>query len=170
MSDQHSEMVDPNAVRKVVVLRAPQAIAWRVFTENMSTWWPLASYKIGKSNAVAAIVEPQVGGRWYERGEDGSTCQWGRVLAWEPPSRLVLSWDISANWQYDPNLGTEIEINFIVEDERRTRVELEHRRLDRYGTQRDEMRAIFDKSGDWGRLLATFAELAERGAEAASSS
>jgi uncharacterized protein YndB with AHSA1/START domain len=109
-------------------------------------------------NAVAAIVQAQLGGRGYERGEDGSICQWGKVLAWEPPSRLVLSWDVSADWQYDPNLGTEIEINFIVESERRTRVEPEHRRLDRYGARRDEMRSIFDKGGDWGRLLATFAE------------
>ena len=159
--DQRSETVIPNAVRKQLLVRAPQAIAWRVFTEGMSTWWPLASYKIGKSNAVAAIVEPQVGGRWYERGEDGSTCQWGKVLAWEPPARLVLSWDITADWQFDPELGTELEIKFIAEDERHTRVELEHRRLDRYGARREEMRAIFDKGGDWGRVLAMFAEVSE---------
>jgi uncharacterized protein YndB with AHSA1/START domain len=67
----------------------------------MGGWWPLASYKIGKANAVDAVIEPRVGGRWYERGDDGSTCQWGSVLAWEPHSRLVLSWDISADWQYD---------------------------------------------------------------------
>jgi uncharacterized protein YndB with AHSA1/START domain len=145
----------------MLLVRAPQAIAWRVFTENMSTWWPLSRYKIGKSKAVAAIVEPQIGGRWYEQGEDGSTCQWGKVLAWEPPARLVLSWDISADWQYDPELGTEIEIKFIAEDIQRTRVELEHRRLDRYGARRDEMRGIFDKGGDWGRVLAMFAETAE---------
>jgi hypothetical protein len=73
----------------------------------------------------------------------------------------VLSWDIGANWQYDPELGTEIEIKFIVESAQRTRVELEHRRLDRYGARREEMRAIFDKGGDWGRVLAMFAEVAE---------
>ena len=83
-------------------------------------------------------------------------------LAWEPPARLVLSWDISADWQYDPELGTEIEINFVAEGAQRTRVELEHRRLDRYGARHEEMRAIFDKGGDWGRVLAMFAEVAER--------
>jgi uncharacterized protein YndB with AHSA1/START domain len=151
---------DPNSVRKVVSVQAPLEVAWRVFTEQMGTWWPLAMYKIGKANAVDAVIEPRVGGRWYERGEDGSTCDWGRVLLWKPPSRLVLSWDISADWQYDPALQTEIEVRFIREGEASTRVELEHRRLDRYGDRRDEMRTIFDKTGDWGRLLASFAEIA----------
>jgi uncharacterized protein YndB with AHSA1/START domain len=148
---------DPNSVRKVMNVQASPAVAWRVFTERMGTWWPLAVYKIGKTNAVDAIIEPRIGGRWYERGDDGSTCQWGSVLSWEPPSRLVLSWDIDANWQYDPDLKTEIEVRFIAEGRDATRVELEHRKLDRYGARRDEMRRIFDTEGDWGRLLAMFA-------------
>jgi uncharacterized protein YndB with AHSA1/START domain len=152
---------DPNSVRKVVGVQAPQDVAWWVFTEKMGTWWPLATYKIGKADAVDAVIEPRVGGRWYERGEDGSTCDWGRVLAWEPHSRLVLSWDISADWQPDPNLKTEIEVRFIVESAERTRVELEHRRLDRFGARRDEMRRIFDTEGDWGRLLESFARTAQ---------
>jgi len=86
-----STVSDPNRVRKVIDVEAPQRVAWRVFTEQMGTWWPLAMYKIGKANAVDAIIEPRLGGRWYERGEDGSTCDWGRVLAWQPHDRLVLS-------------------------------------------------------------------------------
>ena len=151
---------DPNCIRKVITVDAPQAIAWRVFTEGMSTWWPLAQYKIGKAKAVAAVLESFEGGRWYERGDDGSTCEWGKVLTWNAPSRLVLTWDIGADWKYDPTLGTELEIRFVPESASRTRVELEHRRLDRYGARRDEMRTIFDKTGDWGRLLAGFAEAA----------
>jgi uncharacterized protein YndB with AHSA1/START domain len=151
---------DPDSVRRVVRVEAPQDVAWQVFTERMGAWWPLAMYKIGKANAVDAVIEPRVGGRWYERGDDGSTCDWGRVLAWEPYSRLVLSWDITADWQYDPALQTEIEVRFIPDGDRRTRVEFEHRRLDRYGDRRDEMRTIFDKTGDWGRLLAAFAQTA----------
>ena len=151
---------DANTVQKAVIVQAPQAVAWRVFTEQMGTWWPLAYYKIGKSNAVDAVVEQRVGGRWYERGDDGSVCQWGSVLAWEPPSRLVLSWDISADWQYDSTLKTEIEVRFNAEGSNRTRVELVHRKLDRYGARRDEMRRIFDTEGDWGRLLAAFAQAA----------
>jgi uncharacterized protein YndB with AHSA1/START domain len=153
--------VDPNRVQKTVLVAAPQAIAWRVFTEQIGTWWPLAHYKIGSANAVDAVVEPRVGGRWYERGEDGTDCAWGSVLAWEPPRRLVLTWDITADWKYDPTLGTEIEVQFLPEGEGRTRVELEHRKLDRYGARRDEMRRIFDTEGDWGRLLQMFAQAAE---------
>jgi uncharacterized protein YndB with AHSA1/START domain len=152
--------IDPNSVRKTVSVDAPQDVAWRVFTQKMGTWWPLANYKIGKAKAVDAVIEPQVGGRWYERGDDGSTCDWGRVLLWEPPSRVVLSWDINAEWQPEPTLNTEIEVRFIPDGENVTRVELEHRRLDRYGARRDEMRRIFDVEGDWGRLLALFARVA----------
>jgi uncharacterized protein YndB with AHSA1/START domain len=83
------------------------------------------------------------------------------VLSWEPPSRLVLSWDISADWQYDPNLKTEVEIRFIADGKNGTRVELEHRHLDRYGVRRDEMRGIFDSEGGWNALLASFARAAE---------
>jgi len=158
---------DPNSVRKVVKVQAPQELAWQVFTQQMGTWWPLAVYKIGKAKAVDAIIEPRVGGRWYERGEDGNTCDWGHVVVWKPSSRLVLSWDINADFQYDPALQTEIEVCFIAEKDGSTRVELEHRRLDRYGDRRDEMRTIYDKSGDWGQLLALFAQTAETSAKAA---
>jgi uncharacterized protein YndB with AHSA1/START domain len=158
MTEQTIHKTDQgDTLRKVVRVEAPQEVAWRVFTEKIGTWWPLTTHKIGKANAVDAVIEPRVGGRWYERGEDGSTCDWGRVLSWEPPSRLVLSWDISADWQYDPNLNTEVEVRFIPEGKEATRVELEHRRLDRYGTRRDEMRGIFDSEGGWESLIQLFA-------------
>lgn len=154
------DAVDPNSVKKMVRVNAPAKVAWRVFTGQMGVWWPLAHYKIGKAKAVDAVVEPRVGGRWYERGDDGSTCDWGRVLAWEPHDRLVLTWDITADWQFDPQLNTEIELRFIAEGDSVTRVELEHRRLDRYGARRDEMRRVFDTEGDWGKLLGMFATAA----------
>jgi uncharacterized protein YndB with AHSA1/START domain len=154
---------DPNSVRKAMRVQAPRDVAWRVFTEKMGTWWPLAHYKLGKAAAVDAVIEPRVGGRWYERGDDGSTCQWGEVLVWDPPARLVLSWDITADFQYDPSLKTQVEIRFIADGAGATRVELEHRGFERYGARRDEMRRIFDSEGDWGKLLAMFAEAA-RGA------
>jgi uncharacterized protein YndB with AHSA1/START domain len=151
---------EATSVRKVVAVQAPPAVAWRVFTEKMGAWWPLATHKIGKAKAVDAVIEPRAGGRWYERGDDGSTCDWGRVLSWEPHSRLVLSWDISADWQPDPTLKTEIEVRFIDDGENGTRVELEHRHLDRYGPRRDQMRGIFDSERGWGSLLASFARAA----------
>lgn len=148
---------DANSVRKVVTVRAPPELAWRVFTEKMSTWWPLSTFKIGKVEAVEAVIEPRIGGRWYERGVDGTTCDWGTVLSWEPYSHLVLSWDLNADWQYDPTLKTEIEVRFVAEGKDSTRVELEHRHLDRYGARRAEMRRIFDTEGDWGKVLQLFA-------------
>jgi uncharacterized protein YndB with AHSA1/START domain len=154
--------MDANSVHKLVNVAASPEVAWRVFTEKMGSWWPLAYYKIGKAHAVDAVMEPRVGGRWYERGDDGSTCQWGSVLAWEPHTRLVLEWGVNADWQYDPELKTEIEVRFIAQGERATRVELEHRRLDRYGARRDEMRRVYDTEGDWGKLLESFARLAEQ--------
>jgi uncharacterized protein YndB with AHSA1/START domain len=154
---------EANSLRKVVSVQAPPAVAWQVFTEKMGTWWPLATYKIGKAKAVDAVIEPRVGGRWYERGDDGSTCDWGHVLSWEPHSRLVLSWEISADWQHDPTLKTEVEVRFIAEGKDATRVELEHRHLDRYGARRDDMRGIFDSEKGWQGLLDAFAARALEG-------
>ncbi len=153
-------VVDANSVRKVVSVKAPPEVAWRVFTEKMATWWPLDEYHIGKAKAVDAVIEPRVGGRWYERGEDGSTCDWGRVVAWQPHTRLVLTWEINADWQQDPNLKTEVEVRFAPDGKSGTRVEFEHRRLDFYGARRDEMRGIFDSEGGWSRLLESFARAA----------
>jgi uncharacterized protein YndB with AHSA1/START domain len=153
---------DLNAVRKSITVRAPQATAFRVFTEGMATWWPLETHHIGKAAPKAVAIEPRVGGRCYERGVDGSECVWGHVMVWEPPARYVFSWEISADFQVDPNLKTEVEVRFIAETAERTRVELEHRLLDRFGERRDEMRNSFDSPGGWTGLLELFAKRAEK--------
>lgn len=163
MTKEAIRSTDVFYVRKVVSVQAPPAIAWQVFTEKMGAWWPLGTHKIGKAKAVDAVIEPHVGGRWYERGEDGSTCDWGRVLAWEPHSRLVLSWEISADWRHNRNLKTEVEVRFGAEGKSRTRIELEHRGLDAYGARRDEMRGIFDSDRGWKGLLEAFAARASEG-------
>jgi uncharacterized protein YndB with AHSA1/START domain len=151
---------DATSLRKAVHVTAPPSVAWRVFTERMGTWWPLATHKIGGAEAVDAVIEPRVGGRWYERGDDGSTCDWGRVLAWDPYERLVLSWEIGADWRHDPTLQTEVEVRFIAQGSDGTLVELEHRHLERYGARRERMRGLFDGEAGWGGLLAAFARLA----------
>ena len=151
-------------VRKSVRVDAGAARAFDVFTAGLTRWWP-RTHHIGAAAMKDAVIEPRVGGRWYERGDDGSTCDWGHVLVWEPNSRLVLTWDINADFQYDPELRTEIEVRFIADADGSTRVELEHRRLDRFGARREEMRTIFDKTGDWGQLLASFAQRAETSAK-----
>jgi uncharacterized protein YndB with AHSA1/START domain len=157
-----STQTDVGTVRKTILVNAPQAHAFAVFTERLGDWWPLQRYHIGSQAAQTAILEPRAGGRWFERAADGSECDWGRVLVWEPPHRLVLSWDIGADWKFDPDLGTEVDVRFIAEDADRTRVELEHRRLERYADKAAEMRGIFDSEEGWGRLLTTFAQVAER--------
>jgi uncharacterized protein YndB with AHSA1/START domain len=149
------------AVHKTITVAAPQQTAFQVFTEGMSSWWPLATHHIGKVDAAAVVIEPRVGGRCFERGVDGSECPWGHVLAWEPSSRFVFSWEISADWQVDGRtMNTEVEVLFIPEIEDRTRVELSHRHLDRYGARREEMRAVFDSPGGWTGLLEMFARAA----------
>ena len=149
------------AVRKTVTVNAPIEHAFRVFTAEHGTWWPLFTHHIGKVAAATAIIEPYVGGRWYERGIDGSECVWGSVLAWEPPRRLVLAWQITADWRYDLTLQTEVEVTFIAEGPQRTRLELEHRHLDRYRDQAGIMRSIFDSDGGWTGILVRFATKAE---------
>ena len=146
-----------SAVRKTIRVTAPQEVAFRVFTERMTSWWPLETHHLGAAKAVAAVIEPRVGGRWFERGEDGSETPWGTVVTWDPPRRVVLTWDISADFRCDPNLGTEVEVRFVAEGPRATRVEFEHRYLDRFGARADEMRAIFDSPGGWTGLLERFA-------------
>lgn len=148
-------------VRKSIVVAAPRETAFRVFTQGFGRWWPLATHKIGAAVAVDAVVEPRVGGRWYERGADGTETPWGEVLAWEPPARLVLAWRIGADWRCHPELHTEVEVRFTAEGPGRTRVDLEHRLLDAYGEKAGEMRAGFDAEAGWGSLLATFGKAAE---------
>ena len=158
MNEQsRSSSFDPNSVRKVVNVNAPQSIAWDVFTQQMGTWWPLAVYKIGNANAVDAVMEPRVGGRWYERGEDGSTCDWGRVLAWEPPHRVVLSWQLDGAWEYDPDPAhaTEVEVRFVAEGPSTTRVELVHSKFDR-ARSGAQLRVGVGNDNGWNGLLRRF--------------
>ena len=147
-------------VRKSIVVNAPQAHVFETFTANQDAWWPRAHH-IGGKEPFTAVLEPRTGGRWYERADDGSECNWGRVLAYEPPHRLLLAWDINAEWKYQPGLGTEIEVRFIAESPERTRVMLEHRKLERFGDKAEMMRAIFDGADAWSGTLAAMAKVAE---------
>jgi uncharacterized protein YndB with AHSA1/START domain len=144
--------------RAVSVPLAPEK-AFALFTERMTDWWP-KEHSIGTSAIAQVVVEPHAGGRWFERGEDGNECQWGRVGRWEPPGQLVLLWQIGANWTFDPDLETEVEISFTPSATGGTRVELRHRHLERYGDQADTMRAAFDSPGGWTGILTRFVDLA----------
>jgi uncharacterized protein YndB with AHSA1/START domain len=157
-TESQSTQPRPRAVlvEKSIHVAASPERAFDVFTRQMGAWWPLESHHIGKANAKDAVVEPRVGGRWFERGEDGSECDWGRVLAWDPPRRLVLSWEISADWSADASIKSEVEVRFTA-DGGGTRVDLEHRALEHYGARAEEMRGIFDSEGGWTGMLAKFA-------------
>lgn len=147
-------------VRIAIVVDVPREHAFTVFTERFDAWWP-RGHHIGAAAMAAAVIEPREGGRWYERGIDGSEAVWGSVLAWEPPARLVLAWQINGQWEYDDALVTELEVTFTAEGEGRTRVELEHRYLKRFGADADEMRGQFSGEGGWTGLLQLFAGEAE---------
>jgi uncharacterized protein YndB with AHSA1/START domain len=143
-------------VRKSITVAAPAERAFQVFTKEMTSWWPLGSHHIGKADAKEAVMEPFVGGRWFERGVDGSECDWGHVRVWDPPRRLVLSWEISADWKADASIQSEVEVRFTAEGSG-TRVDLEHRRLDQFGARAEEMRGVLDSEGGWTSLLGSFA-------------
>jgi uncharacterized protein YndB with AHSA1/START domain len=144
-------------VRKEIVVEASQARAFRVFTEEHGAWWPLASHHIGDKAAETAIIEPRAGGRWFERAADGTECPWGKVLVWDPPGRIVLSWEIGANFKYEPGLSLEVEIRFVVLGPASTRIELEHRNLERLGDAAEAMRAAFDSDAGWKGILQAYA-------------
>jgi uncharacterized protein YndB with AHSA1/START domain len=153
-------MITIAPVRKQLVVKASQARAFAVFTEDMSRWWP-ATHSILKSPLKQCIVEPRVGGRWYTVGEDGSSCQTGYVIAWQPPHGLVLAWQINASWQFDPDLVTEVVVKFIAESAQTTRVELEHRYLERMGDKAETARNAVDSPGGWPAILECFKKHAE---------
>ena len=151
--------ITPAPVRKSIRVKASPEKAFEVFTAGMSRWWP-GSHSINQSPLKSVTIEPRVGGRWFERGEDGSECEWGRVLAWEPPAQLVLAWQVDGQWRFDPNLVTEVEVRFIPDGDA-TRVELEHRNIERFGDQAEPTRAALDSEMGWGGLLESFAAAAE---------
>jgi uncharacterized protein YndB with AHSA1/START domain len=148
------------SVHTAVVVEVPIERAFRVFTEDFDRVKP-REHSILAVEIAESVLEPHVGGRIYDRGVDGSECQWARVLAFEPPKRLVFSWDISPNWQLETDLErtSEVEVRFIAETAERTRVEIEHRNLDRHGDGWESERDAVGGSGGWPLYLQRFAEL-----------
>jgi uncharacterized protein YndB with AHSA1/START domain len=153
-------IISPAPVRKSIRVNVSAARAFDVFTSDIGRWWP-ASHTILKSPLARVVIEPFAEGRWFHLGEDGSESDNGRVLAWEPPHRLLLAWQLNADWQYDPHLITEVEVKFIREDEHTTRVELEHRLLERMGAKGEIARAMVDAPGGWSAILELYRQHAD---------
>jgi len=147
------------AVRTAIVVDAPQQLAFDVFTQDMGGWWP-PDHHIIEGELAEMVFELRAGGRIYDVGVDGSECQWARVLAFEPPGRVVISWDITTEWKLEPDLArtSEVEVRFVAEGPERTWVELEHRHLDRHGEGWQNMRSAVGSPGGWQGGLQRFAE------------
>jgi uncharacterized protein YndB with AHSA1/START domain len=148
-------------VRKTITVKAGPERAFRVFTEEIDSWWP-RTHNIGKGTLKETRIEGYAGGRCYSEQTDGTECPWGRILVWEPPQRFVMAWQIDAQWQYQPDLAqsSEVEVRFTPQEGGGTRVDLEHRCFHRHGAGGDSMRTAVDSPGGWAGILQNYAELA----------
>jgi len=155
MSTQTSQ----TSVRHSIVVEAPIETAFSVFTDDFGSFKP-REHNMLSVDIDETVFETHVGGNIYDRGVDGSECRWARVLAYEPPDRVVFSWDISPQWQIETDAGrtSEVEVRFIAEAPDRTRVELEHRNLERHGEGWEGVREGVGGDGGWPLYLARFAK------------
>jgi uncharacterized protein YndB with AHSA1/START domain len=147
--------------RASVLVDAPQERAFSVFTDGIDSWWP-REHTIGEAALKEMVLEPKAGGRAYGIGVDGSESDWGRVLEFDPPNRIVVSWDISLEWKHelDHAKTSEFEVRFIPQGAGRTRVELEHRHLERHGEGWEAMRDSVGSPNGWQGGLELFAKAA----------
>jgi uncharacterized protein YndB with AHSA1/START domain len=151
-------------VRTAVTVPLSPGQAFTLFTEGYHSWWP-HSHHIGAAELAETVLEPRAGGRYYERGVDGSECDWGRVLACDPPHRIVVSWQINArddDWYGDPDPAhaSEIEVTFTGLPDGQTRVELEHRGIERHGAGAAGIHVGVSAPGGWGSILENYAKVA----------
>jgi uncharacterized protein YndB with AHSA1/START domain len=153
------------SIRTEVVVEAPVECAFRVFVEQFDKIKP-REHNLLAVDVAESVFEPREGGRVYDRGVDGSECQWARVLAYEPPERVVFTWDISPHWQLEPDLlrASEVEVRFIAQTADRTRVVLEHRHLDRHGEGWEGLREGVAGDQGWPLYLGRFADQVGGGA------
>jgi uncharacterized protein YndB with AHSA1/START domain len=147
-------------VRRQIVVQAPIERAFTVFTDRFGDFKPPEHNMLGVPIAET-VFEPKVGGNIYDRGTDGSECRWARILAYDPPRRVVFSWDIGPTWQVEtnPELASEVEVTFTAETPERTRVELEHRRIDRHGPGWESVRDGVGHDQGWPLYLDRYAAL-----------
>lgn len=152
------------SVRESISVQAPIDRAFHVFTAEIGSWWP-EDHHILKSPLAEMVFEPRVGGHIYDRGTDGSECRWATVMAYDPPERLVFTWNIGLDWEIetDPEKVSEIEVRFTAAGPDETRVELEHRNIERHGDGWERMRDAVGSPRGWRIGLERFAETAATG-------
>jgi len=146
-------------VRHSVTVPISAQRAFTLFTEGFNTWW--IGHHIGEAELAEAVIEPHVDGRWYERGVDGSECEWGKVLVYERPNRLVMTWQLNSDFKYDPDLShaSEVEVRF-TESDGQTTVDFEHRYIERLGAGADELAKSVSSDGGWPAILDLYAKAA----------
>jgi len=154
-----TQRIAPAAIRKTIEVNAPIDRAFAVFATHMGDWWHKEHSIATGTTQKDVVVEPRAGGRWYEVGADGSEHQWGHVVAYEPPRRLVLAWQLTREFAFDPDFETTVEVNF-EERDGKTIVNFEHRDLERMGADAVELFESMD--GGWLYLLELFKAEAER--------
>src|ERR1700733_2269532 len=151
---------DDAAVRREIVVDASIETAFAAFVERFGDFKPPEHNLLGAEISETRF-EPKVGGHIYDKAADGSECRWARVLAYEPPERVVFSWDIDPQWQIvaDPENASEVEVRFVAESSDRTRVEIEHRKLDRHGPGWEAVGGAVGSEGGWPLYLQRYAAL-----------
>ena len=157
-----AKTVEEAVVRKSIRVQVPIERAFSVFVEQMEMWWP-AEHHIGEKPFQSIIVEPRVGGRWYERDAEGRDCEWGTVRAWDPPRLVTFSWHLGPNWKFSADLtkASDVAIRFTSEGPSTTFVELVHSGIERHGEGHEKLRVMLDGPGAWVDTLAAFAKAAD---------
>ena len=155
------QRIAPAPIRRTLRVKASREKAFDVFVAGMGGWW-MKSHSLLQSSQCDVVIEPREGGRWFEIGEDGSEQMWGKVLAWDAPERVMLAWQLNADWSYDPDFETTVEVRFTADGEH-TIVEFEHRDLERFGDRAEELRGGYESGmeGGWGELLTLYRQTAE---------
>jgi uncharacterized protein YndB with AHSA1/START domain len=150
-------------IRKSITVKASPERAFEVFTEGIDSWWP-REHHIGSAKLKRSVVEARKGGRLYTEQTDGTEADWGQVLVWEPPKRVVWAWQITPQWKFEPDLAkaSEVEITFTPEPGGHTRVDLNHHHWERHGEGVESMRNGVAGDGGWGGMLRLFAAEAEK--------
>ncbi|HEY2479406.1 MAG TPA: SRPBCC family protein [Solirubrobacterales bacterium] len=153
-----TESQSPTVVGTETTVAVPRERAFEFFTAQIEAWWNPDHHLID-AKLERMVFEPRVGGHIYDVGVDGSECRWARVVVYDPPARIVFTWDISPSWQLetDPDKTSEVEVRFVEEEPGRTRVELEHRNLDRHGEGWERVRGGVGSPGGWPAGLEGFA-------------
>lgn len=148
------------SVRATVTVDAPIERAFQVFTERCDAWWP-RSHRLGQAERIDVVLEARAGGRWYECTADGRQCDWGKVLAWHPPNRLSLSWQIAIGFvpEPDPDRASRVDVTFVEAGPARTAVTVVHSEFERHGEGWESMRQGVSREGGWPGILPAYAEL-----------